>query len=346
MRAWEVAERFGLDQLRVVERADPEPGHGELLVRPRAVSLNYRDVMMVDGRYNPRQKLPLVPCSDAAAEVVALGPGVAGFEVGDRVCPLFAPRWLAGQPDRERMRTTLGGPLDGTLRGLMTVPASGVVAIPAHLSDVEAATLPCAALTAWSALVTLGNLAAGHTVLVLGTGGVALFALQIARLHGARVIVTSSSDEKLERARALGAWEGVNYRTTPGWGKRVRELVPDGVDHVVELGGAGTLAESLRAVRLGGTIHLIGVLASGEAPLSIVPVFMQQVRVQGVLVGHKESFEAMCRAFAAHQLRPVVDAVFPFDEAPAAFAHLQAAGHFGKVCIAGDGASAAASAPP
>jgi NADPH:quinone reductase-like Zn-dependent oxidoreductase len=264
--------------------------------------------------------------------VEAVGDGVRGFAPGDRVCPIFAPRWLSGEPTRERVRTTLGGPLDGTLRERMTVAAESVVRPPAHLSDAEAAALPCAAVTAWSALVEQGKLRAGETVLVLGTGGVALFALQIALLHGARVIVTSSSDEKLERVRAMGAWETVNYTREKAWGKRVRELAGDGVDHVVEVGGAGTLAESLRAVRIGGTIHLIGVLAAGEAPLSIVPVFMQQVRVQGVFVGHKESFVAMNRAFALHEVRPVIDTVVPFAQAPRAF-DAQAAGPFGKVCV-------------
>ncbi|HXT22158.1 MAG TPA: NAD(P)-dependent alcohol dehydrogenase, partial [Thermoanaerobaculia bacterium] len=265
MRAWEVAEGFGRDHLRLVERADPEPAAGELLLRLRAASLNYRDLMMVEGRYNPRQPLPLVPCSDGVGEVLAVGAGARGFAVGDRVCPIFAPRWLAGEPDRERMRTTLGGPLDGTLRERMTIAAEAVVRPPEQLSDAEAASLPCAAVTAWSALVEQGRLRAGETVLVLGTGGVALFALQIALLHGARVIVTSSSDEKLERVRSMGAWETVNYTREKAWGKRVRELAGDGVDHVIEVGGAGTLAESLRAVRMGGTVHLIGVLAGGEA---------------------------------------------------------------------------------
>ena len=333
MRAWQVEGAFGRDHLRLVERDEPQPGPGELLLRLRATALNYRDLLMVEGRYNPRQPLPLVPCSDGVGEVVAMGDGVRGFAVGDRVCPLFAPRWLAGEPNRERLRSTLGGPLDGTLRERMTVAAESVVRPPAHLSDVEAACLPCAAVTAWSALVEHGRLRAGETVLVLGTGGVSLFALQIALLHGARVIVTSSSDEKLARARALGAVETVNYVREPAWGKRVRELSGEGVDHVVEVGGAGTLAESLRAVRLGGTIHLIGVLAAGEAPLSIVPVFMQQVRIQGVLVGHRESFAALNRALALHRVKPVVDRVFPFSELPAAFDHLASGAHFGKVCV-------------
>ena len=334
MRAWEVAESFGRDKLRLVERLDPEPAAGELLLRMRAASLNYRDLMMVEGRYNPRQPLPLVPCSDGVGEVLAVGAGVRGFAPGDRVCPIFAPRWLAGEPDRERMRTTLGGPLDGTLRERMTIAAESVVRPPAHLSDAEAAALPCAAVTAWSALVEQGRLRAGETVLVLGTGGVALFALQIALLHGARVIVTSSSDEKLERVRAMGAWETVNYAREKAWGKRVRELAGDGVDHVVEVGGAGTLAESLRAVRMGGTIHLIGVLAGGEASVVLAHIFMQQVRVQGVLVGSKASFEGLNRAFALHGTRPVVDRTFGFDEVPAAFDHMAAGAHFGKICVA------------
>jgi NADPH:quinone reductase-like Zn-dependent oxidoreductase len=333
MRGWQLQGGFGLERLRLVDLPDPAPGSGELLLRLRAVSLNYRDLMMIEGRYNPRQPLPLVPCSDGVGEVLAVGDGVDGWRVGERACPIFAPRWLGGEPTRERLRHTLGGPLDGTLRQLMTVPAESVVRPPAHLGDEEAAALPCAAVTAWSALVTHGALRAGQTVLVQGTGGVALFALQIAGMHGARVVITSSSDEKLARARALGAWEGVNYRQVPAWGKPVRQLGGDGVDHVVELGGAGTLAESLKAVRLGGIIHLIGVLASGEAPLSIVPIFMGQVRVQGVLVGHRDSFLQLNAAYTAHGARPVVDRVFAFDEVPAAFGHLAAGAHFGKVCL-------------
>jgi len=334
MRAWEVAGSFGRDKLRLVERPDPEPAAGELLLRLRAASLNYRDLLMVEGRYNPKQPLPFVPCSDGVGEVLAVGAGARGFAVGDRVCPIFAPRWLAGEPDRERLRTTLGGPLDGTLRQTMTIGAESVVRPPQHLSDAEAAALPCAAVTAWSALVEQGHLRAGETVLVLGTGGVALFALQVALLHGARVIVTSSSDAKLERVRAMGAWETVNYAREKAWGKRVRELAGDGVDHVIEVGGAGTLPESLRAVRMGGTVHLIGVLAGGEASLLLAPIFMQQVRVQGVLVGPKSSFEALNRALAQHEVRPVVDRIFAFEEVPAAFDHMAAGAHFGKICVA------------
>lgn len=334
MKVYEIRDRFGLDRLLPAERPAPEAGPGELLLAMRAVALNYRDLMMVEGHYDPRQELPLIPCSDGVGEVVAVGEGVSRFAVGDRVCPIFAQRWLGGEPERDRLRSTLGGPLDGTLSERMAVPAEAAVAVPEHLSDEEAATLPCAALTAWSAVVTLGGVRPGDTVLVLGTGGVALFAFQIARLCGARVIVTSSSDDKLARARELGAWETLNYRTTPEWGKPVRRLTGGrGVDLVVEVGGAGTLAQSLRAVRMGGTVAMIGVLSGAEAPLSVVPILMQQVRVQGVLVGDRDGFEAMNRAFSEHRLRPVIDRVFPFDRVGDAFAHLASGAHFGKVVV-------------
>ena len=258
MKVWEIQGSFGLDRLRLAERPDPAPGPGELLLAVRAVALNHRDLTTVDGTYNPKQRLPLVPCSDAAAEVVAVGEGVTRFAAGDRVCPLFAQRWLCGEPERERLRSTLGGPLDGTLAERMAVPAESAVAVPEHLSDEEAATLPCAALTAWSAVVTHGRTRPGDVVVVLGTGGVAVFALQLARLAGARVIVTSSSDDKLARARELGAWGTINYRAEPEWGRRVKELTGDrGADLVVEVGGAETLSRSLHAVRMGGTIGWI-----------------------------------------------------------------------------------------
>ncbi len=334
MRAFEVRDGFGLDHLHLGERPAREPGPGEVALAMRAVSLNYRDWLTVVGQYNPKQRLPLIPCSDGVGVVTELGPTVTGWQVGDRAVPIFAQRWLAGEPTREKVRSTLGGPLDGTLCERMVVPAASLVAPPAHLTDAEAATLPCAALTAWNALLGQGDLQAGDTVLVQGTGGVALFALQFAQLAGARVIITSGSDEKLARARALGAWEGINYRREPGWGARAKDLTGGrGVDLVVEVGGAGTLAESLRATRFGGTVAMIGVLAGGVRELNVVPIFMQQVRLQGVLVGHRESFEAMNRAISHHQLRPVVDRVSPWTDARAAFEHLAAGRHFGKVCL-------------
>ena len=299
-----------------------------------AASPNYRDLLMVLGQYNPKQPLPLIPGSDGVGQVVARGQGVERVQVGDRVAPIFAQRWISGRPTTEALRSTLGGPLDGTLTEYLALQESGVVHVPRHLSDEEAATLPCAGLTAWNALVTHGDVKPGDTVLVQGTGGVSIFALQFALLLGARVIVTSSSDEKLERARTLGAWETINYRSLPNWGREARRLADDrGVDLVVEVGGAGTLAQSLAAVRPGGRISLIGVLAGGAAEINIIPILMRQIRVQGILVGHRESFEAMNRAIEIHRLRPAVSRVFPLDETRAALQHLAAGEHFGKIAI-------------
>jgi len=331
MRAWELTDRFGLDHLRLVEREDKPPGPGQVAVRVRAASLNYRDLLMVEGQYNPKQPLPLVPLSDGAGEVEAVGPGVSRVAAGDRVMSVFAPRWIAGEPTRERLRAALGGPLDGVLAERVVLDAEGVVPVPAHLSFEEAACLPCAALTAWNAVT---GLVAGETLLVLGTGGVSLFALQLGRVLGARVVVTSSSDEKLERARGLGATDLVNYRTHPEWDTVVKDLTGGrGVDRVVEVGGAGTLTRSLRAVRTGGTISLVGNLAGLDAQVNLALVFMRAVTVRGVLVGSRESLEAMSRAIAHHALRPVVDRVFSFDDVPAAFARLKSGAHFGKIVI-------------
>ena len=336
MRAVEI-RGFSLDQMAIVERPDPVPGPGQALVRLRAASLNFRDLLTVQGKYNPKLKLPIIPCSDGAGEVMAVGTPanrVTRVRPGDRVSAIFAQRWIAGEPTRERLRSTLGGPLDGTLAELAVYDQEGLVKVPDHLTDEEAATLPCAAVTAWTALE---GITAGDTVLLQGTGGVSIFALQLARLLGARVIITSSSDEKLARARELDAprqIEGINYRDTPEWGAKVKELTGGaGVDLVVEVGGAGTLKQSLQSVRMGGTIALLGVLAGNTAEISLPLIFMQNVRVQGILVGHRESFEAMNRAIALHQLRPVIDRVFPLEEFRAAFEHMGAGGHLGKICI-------------
>lgn len=335
MKVYEIQSGFGLDNLKLVERPEPQPGPGQVLLRMRAVSLNYRDLMTVEGTYNPRQPLPLIPCSDGVGEVVAVGDGTSRVAVGDRVATLFSQGWMGGRPSIDELRATLGGPLDGTLAEMMVLPESGVIRVPAHLSDPEAATLPCAGLTAWNMLAEEGGVTAGDTVLVQGTGGVSIFALQFAQLLGARAIVTSSSDDKLVRARQLGAWQEINYLDDQSWGKTARSLTDGiGVDLVVEVGGAGTLEQSLQAVRIGGSILLIGVLAGGASELSIVPIFMKNVRVQGLLVGSRKMFERMNRAIAQHELHPVVDRVFPFSEAPAAFEHVKSGGHFGKVCIA------------
>jgi NADPH:quinone reductase-like Zn-dependent oxidoreductase len=334
MKAVELRGAFGLDHLALTGRPDPRPGHGEVLVRVRAVSLNYRDLLTVRGQYNPKQKLPLIPCSDGVGEIVEVGDGVTRVRPGERVCANFAQRWIAGEPTREKLRSTLGGPLDGMLAELVALSEEGVVRVPDHLTDEEAATLPCAGLTAWSTLVTDGGLTAGDSVLLQGTGGVSIFALQFAKLLGLRVIITSSSDEKLARARGLGADEGINYRQTPDWAVRVKELTGGiGVDHVVEVGGAGTLKQSLQAVRIGGTVSVMGVLAGNALELPLPLIFMQRIRMQGILVGSREGFEAMNRAIALHRLRPVVDRVFPMEEARAALELMDRGGHFGKICI-------------
>jgi len=333
MRCLSVQKGFGLENLLPESRPDVRPGPGQVVVRTRAVSLNYRDLLTVLGLYNPKQPLPIVPCSDGAGEVVAVGEGVTRVAPGQRVTTTFAQGWLAGDLTKEKARTTLGGPLDGALSEVMVLSQEGVVPIPDHLTWVEAATLPCAALTAWTALTGAG-IKAGDTVLVQGTGGVSIFGLQLGRLLGARVIVTSKSSTKLERAKGLGAWHGIDYTSTPAWGTKALELTGGrGVDLVLEVGGAGTLAQSLKAIRPGGTIAMIGILSGVSAELSLTSVLMSSVRIQGVLVGHREAYEAMNRAITAAQLRPIVDRVFPWLEARAALEHMQAGAHFGKVCL-------------
>ena len=333
MKTWRIEGAFGLDQLKLRDLPDPQPGLGELLLEVSAVSLNYRDWMMVSGSYNPRQPLPLIPCSDAVGRVIAKGPGVKRWNEGDRLCPIFAPRWLGGEPSVDRIRSTLGGPLPGTLTQRIVVPQESVVSPPAHLSDEEAACLPCAGVTAWSALCTLGGVKAGDTVLIMGTGGVSLCALQLAKALGARIILTSSSDEKLAKGERLGAHETINYQRDESWGKTARELSGGGVDLVVEVGGASTLNQSLAAVRPGGTIALIGVLSGVKAPVLITPILMKQIRLQGVLVGDRDGFEALNRCLELHQIQPVVHRVYPFEEAPRAFKKLASGQHFGKVVL-------------
>jgi NADPH:quinone reductase-like Zn-dependent oxidoreductase len=334
VKALVLSGSFGIDNLQIEERPDPVPGPGEALLRMLAASLNYRDLRMVQGSYNPRQQLPLVPGSDGLGEVVAVGPGVRRVKIGDRVCPIFARDYLAGAPTRDKLRSTLGGPLDGTLAELVAMPAESLVHAPEHLEPAEAACLPCAGVTAWNALVDQGGVTAGDTILTLGTGGVSIFALQIGKLLGARVMITSSDDAKLARAKSLGADDLINYRQQPDWGKVARELSGGrGVDHVIEVGGAGTIAQSLRAVRPGGTISVIGVLGGTATELDLLPVLMQNLRLQGVLVGHREHFEALCRAVSQSRLRPVVDRLFPLEDGRRAFEYLASGAHFGKVCL-------------
>lgn len=334
MKVMQVQDDWSLDNLVAAERPEPEPGRGEVLIEMKAAALNYRDLIVPRRGYGAMTgTLPLIPVSDGVGEVIALGDGVTRVAVGDRVCPIFHQGWLGGAPARAIFATTLGGPLDGVMAERMVLGEEGLVAAPEHLSDEAAATLPCAAVTAWNALSS-GGLKAGDKVLVQGTGGVALFALQIAKLHGAEVIVISSSDEKLERARAMGADHGLNYRATPEWGKAVRELSGGGgVDLVVEVGGAETLPQSLRAIRVGGHISVMGVLSGPVAELPIGAFVARNARLQAITVGSRESFEALLRAVALHRLEPVVDRVFAFDELRPALDYLASGAHFGKVCI-------------
>jgi NADPH:quinone reductase-like Zn-dependent oxidoreductase len=333
VRAWEI-QGFALERLALVERPDPVPGPGQVVVGVRAASLNYRDLMMVQGRYNPRQPLPLIPLSDGAGEVLGVGDGVTRVQPGDRVVGAFAQGWVSGEPPRDLTRTTLGGPRDGLLAERVLLEAEGVVAVPGSIDDVAAATLPCAGVTAWNAVFGVGRVRPGSCVLVLGTGGVSLFALQLARLAGARVVVTSSSEAKLDLARELGAWQTINYRIEPEWDRRVRELTGGaGADLVVEVGGAGTLARSLGALRPGGSVALIGVLAGHAGELDLRPILMRRLRIEGVMVGSRADLEALVAAVDQHRLRPRVERVFDFAEAPEAFRELERARHSGKLVI-------------
>jgi NADPH:quinone reductase-like Zn-dependent oxidoreductase len=334
MQAYEIQGAFGLENLRRVNRVQESLGARDVRVQLRAASLNYRDVLTVQGLYNPKQRLPLVPCSDGAGIVKEIGSEVTRFKVGDRVIPNFAQTWLSGAPQISKIRQTLGGPLDGTLRTEAVFNEQGLVAIPTHLSFEEAATLPCAALTAWSALSQV-NLQSGETLLVQGTGGVAIFALQFAKLRGARVIITSQSEEKLARAKSLGADATINYKATPTWGKSAREITRgEGVDAVLEVGGGETLTQSIQALKPGGAIALIGVLSGTQTTLNLTPILMQNLRIQGVLVGHREQLEAMNRAIETNSLRPIIGETHAFDDAHAAFERMMQGAHFGKIVIA------------
>ena len=332
--------QFGVDHLKRVDLPMLQIAPGMVLIKVRAVSLNYRDLMIVKGFYNPKMALPRIPCSDGAGEVVAIGEGVSRVRVGDRVCGIFMQRWLDGPLTAERSKAALGGDVDGMLAQYVLLAEDGVVLFPEHLSYEEAATLPCAGVTAWNALHRAGEQAnpalPGDTVVIQGTGGVSIFALQFAKLLGARVIGTSSSEEKLTRAYGLGLDAGCNYRERPEWSKWVSEMTGgQGADRIIEVGGAGTFGQSLRAARVGGVIAQIGVLsgAATSEPLALTPILHKQLRVQGIYVGSRAMFEQMNTAVTKARLRPVVDRVFAFDQAREAFLHMESASHFGKIVI-------------
>jgi NADPH:quinone reductase-like Zn-dependent oxidoreductase len=334
MKAWVIDGQFGFDHLKLVERPRPDPRFGEVVIRTRAVSLNYRDTQMVAGTYPFKFPLPLVPASDGVGEVVAVGEGVSRAKLGDRVLGTFWQSWLGGDFDQTEDIRQLGGDQDGMLAEYVRLDQHGLVRAPEHLSDEEASTLPCAALTAWQALVTEGQLKAGETVLVQGTGGVSIFALQFAAVFGAMTIVTSSSDAKLGRAKNLGATHTINYVKTPIWHPEVRRLNGGrGIDHVVEVGGPDSFLQSLKAIRMGGQIHMIGYVGSTTGEINPLEILYRRAVVRGIPIGSRESFERMNRAIALHKLRPVVDRVFPWTEARTALEYMREGKHFGKIVL-------------
>jgi NADPH:quinone reductase-like Zn-dependent oxidoreductase len=334
MKAYEI-QQFGVENLAPVERDEPQPAATEVLVKIHATSLNYRDLMMVKGAYNPKLKLPLVPFSDGAGEVVAVGANASKWSVGDRVMPIFMQGWIEGEVDFQKARTALGGDRDGCLREFAAFDENGLTRIPDHLSYEEAATLPCAGLTAYRALFISGGLKPDDTVLIQGTGGVSIFALQMASVYGCRTFVISSSDEKLRRAQELGADELINYKERPDWDRAVLDLTDRrGVDHIVEVGGAGTLQKSLNAVKMGGHIAVIGALSGATGEFSPVTVLMKAIRLQGIFVGSRQMFEQMNLWLCQHNnLKPVIERVFDFSEVKDALNYMESAAHFGKIVV-------------
>jgi NADPH:quinone reductase-like Zn-dependent oxidoreductase len=333
VKAWRFTGGFGPENLKIVELPDPVPGHGEVVVQVRACSLNYRDLAVMRGAYGANVKPPLIPLSDGAGAVVEVGPGVTRVKAGDRVAAIFMQDWLEGPPDEAKANSALGAAIDGMMSEKVCLKADGLVHFPEHLSFEEAAALPCAAVTAWHALFRSGSLKPGESVLLQGTGGVSIFGLQFVKMAGARAIVTSSSDAKMERLRTMGADAVINYKTSPDWDKQVRQLTNGvGVDHVVEVGGAGTLALTSKSVRRGGHIALIGVLA-GRGEFDPRLMMLKSARLQGIFVGSREMFEEMNRAISLGRMRPVVDRVFEFDELPDGLNYMASGAHFGKICI-------------
>lgn len=331
MRQATIDNAFGIENIVWREVADPQPGPGQVLVSMRAASLNYRDYLVAMGRYNPKMPLPRVPLSDGAGEVIGLGTGVTRFALGDRVAGSFMQSWLSGPYRDEYGKSALGGAIDGVLAEQIVFGETGLIAVPSHLSFEEAATLPCAGVTAWNALFENGAIRAGDTVLVQGSGGVSVFALQFAKAAGARVIATSSHLEKMEKLRSLGADWVLNYKETPEWGKAIAKA--GGVDHVVEVGGAETLEQSLIAVRGGGKVSVIGILSGVSASLNIAPILHKHLRIQGIYVGSHSMFESMNRALTQNQMRPVIDSVYEGAQIQEALRFMESAGHFGKIVI-------------
>lgn len=334
MKAFHITGTDGLASLRQVDLPAPVPGHGEVCVRIRAVSLNYRDYMNVCGIRGVTGPVPRIPCSDGAGEILATGPGVTGWKPGDRVVIPFMPSWLEGGFTQQHAGLALGGAVDGLLREQACVDARSLLRVPDYLSLEEAATLPCAAVTAWDGLMVRGNLQPGETVLVLGTGGVSVFALQFARLAGARVLAITSSDEKAARLQEMGAAATHNYQTDAAWDDwALAQTGGTGVDKVVEIGGPETLNRSIKATRFGGHISLIGVLTGTAGEVQTVGILRKGIRLDGVYVGSRAMFAQMLEAMEDAKMHPVVDSTFDFQDATAAFEHLASGRHFGKIVI-------------
>ena len=332
MRAYEIVSDGGVEALALNSRPTPQPGPGEILVRMRASAINYRDLSTILDPAARGIPYPRIPNSDGAGEVVEVGAGVTRFAAGDRVAGCFFQNWSDGRISTTAMASALGGPVDGVLAEEVVFSAQGAVHLPPQLSFEEGATLPCAGLTAWNCLIEQGGLTAGKTALFLGTGGVSIFGLQIAKMIGARAIITSSSDAKLARAASLGADEMINYRQTPDWQARVLELTAGvGVDVTVETGGGGTLEKTIEATRVGGTVSLIGVLTAGAINPS--NVMRKSIRLQGVYVGNRRMFEEMNAALSLNQVTPVIDQLFAFDDARSAYQVMREASHFGKLVV-------------
>ena len=334
MKVYQIHTYGGPEGLKLSEVPDVVPDDNDVIVQMRAVSLNYRDLVVIAGHYDRTPQPGRIPLSDGAGEVVAIGSAVTKFKAGDRVAGCFFQGWSSGRFKMEMHRTALGGTIDGVLAERVRFREEGLVHLPANYSFEEGATLPCAAVTAWHALFKKGGLTPGETVLCLGTGGVSIIALQLAKAAGAKVIITSSSDEKLERARKLGADLVINYKVDADWGKTAAKLSGgDGVDHVVEVGGAGTLSHSIRACRFGGKIELIGILAGREAATEVFPIVHKGAAIFGIYVGSREMFENLNRALEQSGIRPVIDQIFPFESVREAYKHMESGSHFGKIVI-------------
>jgi NADPH:quinone reductase-like Zn-dependent oxidoreductase len=336
MRALSVQAPWGLDEIKVIEAPDPVPGHGEVLVRMRAVSLNYRDLLMVSGMYGrmPAATGAITPFSDGCGIVEAVGPGVTRVQPGDRVATMFFQNWVSGPPTLAKLMSSLGSPIPGAGRELGVFSQEGVSKVPDFLTDQQVATLPCAALTAWRALFEDADLRPGDTVVLQGTGGVSIFGLQLAHAAGLRTLITSSSDEKLARAKAMGADHVTNYRTDPEWSQAVRAATSGvGADLIIEVGGGGTIEQTMKAIKIGGHVAIVGVVGGLGGPFNTAALIGNSAKLQGLSVGSRDMFEAMCRLIELHGIQPVVDKVFPWTEAKAAFAAMQGGEHFGKIVL-------------